>query len=156
MKQLKNVYYKVMCALMLTLAPAIALAEAVNKDADLKLGTGDDGAKLTESIGVIANMMFSILKYAISIIRMGATMIAFVFAVLGFFMGSNYVKKKAEQNNGQEAPSVIRIGVPLVGAVGGIAVVFVVVGLFGRVFLDLSMTDSWTWAVTSVLSQASK
>lgn len=156
MKQLKNVYYKVMCALMLTLAPAIALAEAVNKDADLKLGTGDDGAKLTESIGVIANMMFSILKYAISIIRMGATMLAFTFAVFGYFMGSNYVKKKAEQNNGQEAPSVIRLGVPLVGAFGGVAVVFVVVGLFGRVFLDLNMTDSWTWAVTSVLGQASK
>ena len=111
-----------------------------------------DGKVFSDSLEAASGMMYNILKTTVSIIRQGATMLAFAFGVAGYFMGANYVKKKQEQNQGNDAPQLIRIGIPIASAIMGLAVVFVVIGIFGRVFLDYSMSASWKWAVTNVIA----
>lgn len=105
-------------------------------------------------VGSPGTILYNLLVKILVIIRTGLPFITFVVGAAGWWMGNNYVKKKAEQNNGQEAPSVIRLGVPLVGAIAGLAIVFVVVGIFGKVFLNLSASEAWDWAIQSVLGQA--
>lgn len=115
---------------------------------------GDTGEMFVESLNGLSAMMFGVLKALISIIRQGATILAFAFGAAGYFMGANYVKKKQEQNQGNDAPPLIRIGIPIASSIMGLAVVFVVIGIFGKIFLSYSLSDSWKWAVTSVLTTA--
>ena len=116
---------------------------------------GDTGEMFVESLTGLSAMMFGVLKVAISIIRQGATMLAFAFGAAGYFMGSTYVRKKQEQNQGNDAPQLIKIGIPIASSIMGLAVVFVVIGIFGKIFLGYTLSDSWKWAVTSVLTTAS-
>ena len=114
----------------------------------------DGGETIVDSVDSLGTILYNLLVKILVIIRTGLPFITFVVGAAGWWMGNNYVKKKAEQNNGQEAPSVIRLGVPLVGAIAGLAIVFVVVGIFGKVFLNLSASEAWDWAIQSVLGQA--
>lgn len=103
----------------------------------------------SEGIGDAADMMKDTMTQAGKIVRYGAVALTFAFAVGGYFMGANYVKRKQEQNQGNEAPQLIRIGIPIASAMMGLAVVFVVIGLFGKIFLDSkTMSDSWKELVT--------
>lgn len=100
-----------------------------------------------------SEMIGGAMRTSVGMIQYGLTALAFAFAIGGYFMGSNYIKKKQEQNQGNEAPQMIRIGLPVASAIMGLAVVFVVIGLFGKVFLGHeTMTASWKWAVTDVLT----
>ena len=143
--------------LLAVAVPMVVLANGggitFNPDVDT---TGDAGAAFSESMQGMSAMMSKVLQTTIKIVRQGALMLAFAFGVAGYFMGSNYVKKKQEQNQGNDAPQLVKIGVPIASAIAGIAVVFVVVGIFGRVFLGYTMTESWDWAVTSVIKGVSE
>lgn len=113
----------------------------------------DKGAEGTfkEGMEEVSGTVSGVLKVVIDIIRQGAAILAFAFAVGGYFIGANYVKKKQEQNQGNEAPQLVRIGIPVASGLAGLFVVFVIIGLFGKIFLGLDFSESWDWAVTSVL-----
>ncbi|MDA3053298.1 hypothetical protein OFO01_06960 [Campylobacter sp. JMF_01 NE2] len=144
--------------LLAVAVPMVVLANGggITFNPDPANAGGDAGAAFSESIKGMSRMMSDVLQTTIKIVRQGALMLAFAFGVAGYFMGSNYVKKKQEQNQGNDAPQLVKIGVPIASAIAGIAVVFVVVGIFGRVFLGYSMTESWDWAVTSVIKGVSE
>lgn len=148
MKKLKNLWFG---AATLFLTSPILYASSISYT---KPSNKDGGEKIVDSVDSIATILYNLLEKAVLALRTGAPFIAFACAILGWFMGNNYVKKKAEQNNGQEAPSVVRLGVPIVGAIAGVVITFVIIGILGKVFLGLTATESWDWAVTSVLGVA--
>ena len=74
-----------------------------------------------------------------------------VFCVSGYLLGANYLRKKQEQTQGAESPQLIKISFPIATAFVGLLCSFVIVGMFGRVFLGYNTTESWTWAVPSVI-----
>ena len=133
----------VIVVLLSVFMPMVAMAD----DGDTNSPKKD---AFSEGIGDAAKMMGDTMTQAGYIVRYGAVALTFAFAVGGYFMGSNYVKRKQEQNQGNEAPQLIRIGIPIASAMMGLAVVFVVIGLFGKIFLGSgSMTEAWEDLVTN-------
>ena len=133
MKKLKNLWFG--AATLFLTSPILYASSSITYT---KPSNKDGGEKIVDSVDSIATILYNLLEKAVLALRTGAPFIAFACAILGWFMGNNYV----------------RLGVPIVGAIAGVVITFVIIGILGKVFLGLTATESWDWAVTSVLGVA--
>ncbi|MDA3053311.1 hypothetical protein OFO01_07710 [Campylobacter sp. JMF_01 NE2] len=109
------------------------------------------GGSFKSDIEGLSNMIINILITFVNLTRQGMLIIVVVFCVSGYLLGANYLRKKQEQTQGAESPQLIKISFPIATAFVGLLCSFVIVGMFGRVFLGYNTTESWTWAVPSVI-----
>lgn len=148
-KSLKQFYYAGLMLFMITPASMLASSSAYEK-----MKNSSDDIKIVTSVQTIGGTLFKLLESFVQIVRVGSVYLAFAFAALGWFMGSAYIKKKQEQNQGQEPPSIIRYGAPIGATIAGFTIVFIVVGAFGMMFMDMSISEAWKWAVVDVVKDA--
>lgn len=78
-----------------------------------------------------------------------------IFALLPFGVGifvamqvKNHLEMQDERSNGQNEPKISRWG-KIVGAfIGGVIIMFILYGILGKVFADMSFADMWKTMVT--------
>jgi preprotein translocase subunit SecG len=135
---LKNLPLKQALVVGLILLPLIAEAATSNTTGFTSLEDTSNGAK-----GAIVGLLKTI-----------TWLVAFFpVAVAGFFAFKMKEHIENKEENNQNEPKWIKNGKIISAFAGGVLIAYIIVGIFGSVFMDANMNDSWKSLVTDFWKQ---